>query len=138
MTDQQYTPYHPRWYRPRISTWWWLKRWSSFAFIMRELSSVFVAWFVIFFLLLVGAVSRGDAAYQELLEWAASPYLVALNLISVLFVVFHAITWFNLVPQAMVVHFRGKRVPGKLIALSNYAAWAAVSAVVAWLVLGTT
>ena len=138
MNEERYTPYHPRWYRPRISTWWWLKRWSSLAFILRELSSLFVAWFVIFFLLLVRAVSRGNAAYQEFLEWTASPYVLALNLISLLFVVFHAITWFNLAPQAMVVHFRGKRVPGKLITLSNYAAWVAVSAVVVWVILGMT
>ena len=23
-----YTEYHPRWYRRRVSTWWWLARWS--------------------------------------------------------------------------------------------------------------
>src|SRR5438067_2427147 len=49
-----YTEFHPRWYRPRVSTWWWLKRGSYLAFIARELSSVFVAWFVVYLLLLVG------------------------------------------------------------------------------------
>jgi len=48
----------------------------------------------------------------------------------------HAITWFNLAAQAMVVHVAGKRVPGLLIAASNYAAWALVSAVLVWLLVG--
>jgi len=136
MSEQPtYTPFHPRWYRPRISTWWWLRRWSSLAFILREVSSIFVAWFVFFFLLLVAAVGRGEAAYQEFMGWAANPGIVLVNLVSLLFVVLHAVTWFNLAPQAMVVHMRGKRVPGKLIAASNYGLWVVTSLLVAWIVL---
>src|SRR5262249_27106664 len=128
-----YTAYHPRWYRPRTSTYWWLKRWSYLAFILRELSSVFVAWFVVFLLLLVRAVAQGDFEYREFLKWARSPGLLLLNLVSLFFVVFHAVTWFNLAPQALVVHLQGKRVPGTWIAASNYLAWALASALVAWL-----
>jgi fumarate reductase subunit C len=136
MSDRPtYTPFHPRWYRPRISTWWWLKRRSSRVFILREVSSIFVAWFVVFFLLLVAAVGRGEAAYQEFMRWAANPGIVLVNVVSLFFVVFHAVTWFNLAPQAMVVHMRGKRVPGKLIAASNYGAWVVTSFLVAWIIL---
>ena len=136
MSEQPtYTPFHPRWYRPRVSTWWWLKRPSSRWFFLREVSSIFVAWFVFFFLLLVAAVGRGEAAYQEFMGWAANPGIVLVNLVSLLFVVFHAVTWFNLAPQAMVVHMRGKRVPGKLIAASNYGLWVVTSLLVAWIIL---
>jgi fumarate reductase subunit C len=131
-----YTEYHPRWYRPRMSTYWWLRRPAYLAFILRELSSLFVAWFVVYFLLLVWAVSKGEADYKQFLSWSGSPGVVVLNLVSLLFVVFHAITWFNLAPQAMVVHWRGKRVPGSWVAASNYAAWVVVSALTAWLLLG--
>ena len=132
----RYTEFHPRWYRPRVSTYWWLKRPSYLAFILRELSSVFVGWFVVFLLMLVSAVNRGPDAYREFLGWAGHPVVVAVNVVSLAFVVFHAVTWFNLAPQAMVVRLRGKRVPGVFIAASNYAAWVLVSAVVAWLILG--
>src|SRR5262245_45899418 len=43
-----YTEFPPSWYRPRISTYWWLKRRAYLTFILRELSSVCVAWFVVF------------------------------------------------------------------------------------------
>ncbi len=131
-----YTKYHPRWYRPRMSTYWWMKRRSHRAFIARELSSVFVAWFVVYILLLVRAVSGGDASYQRFLSWSESGGIVLLNAISLLFVVYHAVTWFNLAPQAMVVHLRGKRVPGTWISGSNYVAWAVVSLALAWITLG--
>jgi fumarate reductase subunit C len=130
------TEYHPRWYRRRMSTYWWAKRWSYLAFILRELSSVFIAWFVVYLLLLVRAVGQGDAPYRQFLAWSGSPAVLVLNVVSLFFVVYHAITWFNLAPQAMVVHLRGKRVPGTWIAAANYLAWALVSVLVAWLLLG--
>ena len=131
----RYTEFHPRWYRPRVSTYWWLGRRSYLAFILREVSSVFVAWAVVLLLLLVVAVSGGEESYRQFLNWAGRPWVVLLNLVALVFVAYHAVTWFNLAPQAMVVRMRGKRVPGVWIAAANYAAWAVVSALVAWLVL---
>ena len=125
--DTPYTPYHPRWYRTRVSTYWWLERRSYFLFILRELSSLAVAWFVVYILMLVSAVSGGDETYQRFLGWSRTPFALFLNVGSFVFVVLHAITWFNLAPQAMVVKVAGKRVPGFLIAASNYAGWVVVS-----------
>jgi fumarate reductase subunit C len=130
-----YTPYHPRWHRTRVSTYWWLGRWSYFLFILRELSSIFVAWSVIYLLALVVAVSDGNASYQRFLDESRNPLLLALNVVSFLFIVLHAVTWFNLAPQAMVVHVGKTRVPGFLIAASNYAALVVVSAVILGLLL---
>ncbi|HYX92856.1 MAG TPA: hypothetical protein VE782_14925 [Myxococcaceae bacterium] len=129
--------FHARWYRPQMSTWWWLQRPSSLLFILRELSSVFVAWFVIYWVLLLRALSQGEVGYREFLSWAAQPEILLVNLVSLFFVVFHAITWFNLAAQATVVHLRGRRVPGIWIAAANFAAWALVSVLVAWIVGGS-
>jgi succinate dehydrogenase subunit C len=131
-----YTEGHPRWHRTRVSTYWWLGNWPYLRFILRELSSVFIAWFVVVVMLQIRAVSHGPEAYKEFEEWLRTPILVALNAISFFFVLFHTITWFNLAPKAMVVRLRGKRVPDLTIAALNYAAWLMVSALVCWLVLG--
>jgi fumarate reductase subunit C len=119
-----------------MSTYWWLERRGYVTFILRELSSIFVAWFVVYLLLLVHAVSQGDARYQQFLRWSGSPLVELLNLVTLFFVVFHAITWFALAPQAMVVHLGTKRVPGPWIAASNYAAWAVLSGLLGWALLG--
>jgi fumarate reductase subunit C len=133
---EHYTEYHPRWLRRHVSTYWWLRKWSYFAFILREISSLFVAWSVVYLLLLVYAASQGAAEYSQFLDWSRQPWVLIVNVCSLLLVVFHAITWFNLAPQAMVVRVGHKHVPGSLIALSNYAAWVVVSAIVAWLLVG--
>jgi fumarate reductase subunit C len=121
-----------------VSTYWWLRRRSYLAFILRELTSIFVAWFVVYLLLMIRAVARGGEAYQQFLTWAAQPAMLVLNVIALAFIVFHAITWFNLAPQAMVVHVRGRRVPARAITAANYAAWIVASLAIGWLVLGAS
>ncbi len=131
-----YVPYPPRAFRTRVSTYWWLTSWPYLRFILREFSSVFVAWFVVLTLWQIASLIRGPAAYAGFLEWLRSPFLVALNAVSFLFVVFHAVTWFNLAPKAMAIRMGGKRAPALLITAPNYVAWLAVSAALAWIVLG--
>jgi len=129
------TDYHPRWLRRRVSTYWWLEKRSYFAFVLREGSCLFVAWFVVYLLLLIRRVLMGDAAYQEFLAWSARPPVLLLNIVSFLFLILHAVTFFDAAPRALVVHVGARRVPERLIALSHYAAWVVASALVFWLLL---
>lgn len=132
----QYTEFHPRWHRTRVSTYWWLNRGTYLVFILRELSSIFIAWFVIFTLMLVKAVSAGPEAYREFVAWTGHPVVILVNLATFFFVVFHAATWFNLAPKALVLRRKGQRVPDSWIAGANYGAWVVASVVVAWIILG--
>jgi fumarate reductase subunit C len=127
--------YVPRSYHPRVSTYWWVARWAYLKFILREISSVFVAWIVVVTLLQVRALTRGPADYAEFQKWLVNPFIMALNVISAFFIVFHAVTWFNLTPKAMAVRIRGKRLPGVALAGPNYVVWVLVSAGVAWILL---
>jgi len=129
------TEYLPKSYHTRVSTYWWLARWAYLKFILRELSSVFVAWFVIVTMLEIRALTRGPAEFAEFQQWLRSPLLLILNVVSLFFVVFHAVTWFNLAPKAIVVRLRGKRLPNLAISAPNYVAWAVISAAVAWIIL---
>ena len=130
-----YTEYHPRWYRQRVSTYWWLGQRQYLKFVLRELSSVFVAVFVVITLLQLRALRAGPEAYARFQHMMQSPVLIALCAISLFFVVFHTITWFNLAPSAMAVRVRGKRLPDLLVAAPNYAIWLVASVVVTWVVL---
>jgi succinate dehydrogenase subunit C len=136
MSDRQaHTPYHPQWHRTRPSTYWWLERRAYFAFILREVSSVFVAWFVLYLVKLTWALAHGAGWYAAFLRWSSHPVVIALNAVTFFFVTFHAVTWFNLAPKAMVVEVGGRRLPAAVVTGANYAAWAVVSAALAWLVL---
>jgi fumarate reductase subunit C len=122
-------------YRPPVSRYWWAKRRSYLLFMLREISCVFVAWFVVYLLLLVHAIGTGRDSYLRFLDWSANPVVVALNVVALIFVLLHAVTWFGLAPSAMVLHIRGRRVPARAVLLGHYAAWLVISASVAWLVM---
>jgi fumarate reductase subunit C len=128
-----YTRYHPRWYRRRMSVWWWLKDRAYVKFVLRELTSVFVAFFAFLYLWQLRAVTEGPDAYAQFLARLQTPLFLAFDIVALVFVLFHTITWFNLTPTAMVVRVRGKRVPGAIIAGSNYLVWVIVSGIVAWI-----
>jgi fumarate reductase subunit C len=131
-----YTPYHPRWLRRPVSTYWWLEKWSYFRFILREATCMFVAWGVVFLLLLVSAVNQGPDNYTRFITWSAAPWVQTLNIVTFLCIVYHAVTFFVAAPQALVVHLGGRRVSGRLIMLGHYGAWAAASLLITWLLLG--
>ncbi len=138
MTDQAArSEFHPRWYRERVSTWWWLGEWHYLKFILRELTSISVAWFVVLTLFQLRALLRGPEHYARFASRLESPFMIALNAIAFCFVMFHTITWFNLAPRAMPVRMGGKRIPEFLVAAPNYGLWIAVSAFVGWLILRT-
>ena len=134
MTPSGGTPTDLRLYRPRISTWWWTRKRTYFVFVMRELSSIFIAWFIVFLLLMIRALGRGETAYDDFLDWAASPAVLTFNVIAGAFVVLHTITWFSLTPQAMDLRVRGRRVPAAAVVAAQYAGLLVVSALVWWLV----
>ena len=130
------TPYHPRWLRPHVSTYWWIEKPAYLAFILREGTCMFVAWFTAYLLLLLRAVQQGEVAYEAFMAWSATPSIVGLNLVSFGFLLFHAVTFFQAAPQALVVHVGHRRVPARMMLAAHYAAWAVASAVVFWLVVG--
>ncbi len=132
---EPYTQYHPRWYRPHVSTYWWIGQRHYLKFILRELSSVAVAWFVILTLFQIRALLAGAEAYARFVKLLHAPWMIALNLFAFGFVIFHTITWFNLAPRAMPVRLRGKRVPEYLVAAPNYGLWVVVSLGVAWILM---
>jgi succinate dehydrogenase subunit C len=122
-------------YRQPISRFWWAKRRSYLLFMLREISCVFVAWFVVYLLLLVHATGAGRDSYARFLDWSANPFVVAVNAVALIFLLLHAVTWFDLAPRAIVPHIRGRRVPARAVLAGHYAAWLVVSAVVAWVVM---
>ncbi|MBO3747853.1 hypothetical protein J5X84_17385 [Streptosporangiaceae bacterium NEAU-GS5] len=109
-------------YTPPVDRLWWTRRRSYFVFVLREFTSVGVAWSA---LLLVYA-AKGN----EIPVW-----LVPINLIALAACVFHAITFLSLAPKATVVRLDGWRVPDYMIVGGNYGLWLFASLVLAWVVL---
>jgi fumarate reductase subunit C len=123
-------------YHRPVSNTWWLKRKPYILFMIRELTSVFVAGYCIFLLVLVYKLTQGANAYDNFMVALKLPSSVALHLISLAFVLYHTITWFNLTPKILVLYRGEERINQGLVAGTFYAVWAVISFMVVWLVLG--
>ena len=117
----------------RKSDAWWNRDWPYRIFLLRELSAVAVAAYVVVLLLLYGAMASGDE--DRYLDVLGHPAMVALHVVVLAFAVLHTATWFRALPKGLPLKIGGRRVPAGMLILASYAAWAAVSAVVLAVVL---
>ena len=113
-----------------VPTTWWLKRRVYFLFILRELTSVFIAVFLILFLVFLYQLSLGRAEYETYLDFLATPGMIAFALVVLIAALYHTVTWFALLPNIVVIRIGEYRVPSKLIVGANYVAWIVVSALI--------
>jgi fumarate reductase subunit C len=114
---------------------WWVHKKPFVKFIVRELTSLFVAAYAILLIFQVRALSQGEEAWEALLGYFHTPLSIGLHIIIFIFVVFHSITWFNLAPTAMVLRIGKKRIPGAVIVTINFLMWIILSLAIAWLIL---
>jgi fumarate reductase subunit C len=127
-----YSRHHPKWYRRRVSVWWWLESWRYAKFVLRELTSVAVAYSVVILLWKLRALAESREAYGVFLVRMQSPLFLVVNTLALVMVLYHAITWFNLTPKAMVVRLGGRRMPDWAVSGANYLAWIVISVFLAW------
>jgi|TARA_B100000953_G_scaffold221749_1_gene183548 fumarate reductase subunit C len=122
-------------HRPVPNT-WWLKRKPYVLFMIRELTSIFVAGYCVFLLVFIYKLTQGADVYGNFIDVLKSPSSVALHLIALAFVLYHTITWFNLTPKILVLYKGEERISQGLVAGTFYAGWVVVSVIVALFVLG--
>lgn len=114
---------------------WWLTRGAYFRVMLRELSSVFIGAYLVFFLILLYKVGEGPAAYVAYREFLWSPGMRIFHLFVLAFSLLHTISWFNLTPKAMVIRRGEDKLPDVMVAGPNYVIWATVTAFLLWIVL---
>jgi fumarate reductase subunit C len=127
----QYRKFQQQAYRPEMSAYWYFDRWPYLKFMLREVSSIFVAWFAVVILLQLNAVISGAPAYGNFQRWMATPPVFIVNVISFVFVCFHAITWFMLVPRVMARQLLQRPTPDIVSAAPNFGIWLVASLIVA-------
>jgi fumarate reductase subunit C len=116
---------------------WWLRSRAYILFVVREFTSVWIAAYLVVFLIFLQRLAAGPSSYESYLRWLAQPAVVAFHLIALAAALYHSVTWLELTPLTVVIRIRDRRVPARTIVAANVAAWIAVSIVVVWLVVGT-
>lgn len=113
---------------PRMPANWWLKRRSYLMYMVREMTCVWVGAYVLVLVVGVQRLAAGEDAWMEYLEMLGSVPGLIFQILALVFMLYHTITWFHLAPRTMAVRIRGKRVKGGWIEALHYLLLAAVSA----------
>lgn len=120
--------------RPMPATWWLHNR-QVLMFMLRELSSVFVAGYAIFLMVLLWRFGQGREAFHAFFQAVQSPASIGLQLVALVFVAYHSVTSFNAAPVIMTVWRGEEKIPPALIIGPNYALWLILSVLILWLAL---
>ncbi|MCH8289142.1 MAG: hypothetical protein IID12_08570 [Candidatus Marinimicrobia bacterium] len=132
--NPDYSKYHPKWFRRSMPIFWWTRKWVHMKFILRELTSVAVAYSAILLLLIVRALNQGSEHYSEVTAMFKSPVILILHTVMFLFLIFHSVSWFSLAPKAIVLRIGKKRIPDQATIGLNFLAWFVVSSVIVWFI----
>ncbi len=95
--------------------------------MVREFSSVFVAAFLVLFLLQIRGLRAGAEVYQEYMERLHEPGWIAFHAVAFLFAMYHSLTWFDLTSKIQVVRLGRTVVNRRIVAGLNILAWLVVS-----------
>ncbi len=116
---------------------WWLRSRAYVLFAVREFTSVFIAAYLVIFLIFLQRIIAGPSSYESYLRWLAQPAVLAFHLVALAAALYHSVTWLQLTPMTVVIRIRGRRVPAATIVAANLVAWVALSILIVWLVVGT-
>lgn len=117
-------------YYPQMTATWWLKKPSYVLFMLRELSSVFIAIFLVIFLIQIYQLTHGPEAYIAFAQKLRSPGWVIFHVLALIFALYHSITWFQSTAVVLPVRLGGHEIPRALVTAFSIGAWIAVSLVI--------
>ncbi len=120
-------PEKPQVYYPKMAATWWLKNPKYFLFMLRELSSVFIAIFLVVFLIQIYQLAKGPEAYGAFLEKLRSPGWIVFHGVALLFALYHSFTWFDLTSKVQVVRLGKRRVPPRVVTAASIGVWVILS-----------
>jgi fumarate reductase subunit C len=114
-------------YYPKMSPTWWLSRPGYIRFMIREVTSVFIAIFLVILLIQVHKIAQGPEAYAAMVAKLRAPGWIVFHVVALAFALYHTVTWFMATGVIQVVRIGDRQVPPALVVAGNFVAWVAVS-----------
>lgn len=116
---------------------WWRRNPYFLVYMAREVTAFCVAAYALVLLAGLVALSRGEAAYQGWLAFLQSPFSLALHAVLLVGMLYHAWSWFEIMPKTLPpVRFAGRRLGARAITGLGLGAALAASTAVAAIVVG--
>ncbi|MDW6002718.1 fumarate reductase subunit FrdC [Vibrio mangrovi] len=110
-------------------TWWKNNPFYRF-YMIREATVLPLIFFILFLTFGLGCLVKGPEAWQSWLNFMANPVVVAINIVALVASLFHAHTFFGMMPQVIPMRLKGKLIDKKIIVLSQWVAVAVISVIV--------
>lgn len=105
-------------YIRKIPNTWWLKNSFYKAYMMREISCIFITIYSVVLLVGLFRLQQGPEAYQGWLAALQNPWSIGLSAVMLLSTLYHSISWFKLAPQAMPLQIGNIHIiPGWVVGL---------------------
>jgi len=121
----------PREYRWRMPANWWTRQRHYFLYILREFTALPMALWLIWLLYEIRRAGSGAAHYYP----PRSAAFVAFSVVVLLFSLYHSYTFLKLAGVIIRIKVLDRPVPSRLIVFAMFGAWAAASAVVAFVLI---
>lgn len=136
MTPDSETKTHTR---PMSKTWWLHNR-RYFMFMIRELTSVFVALYVLLFVYEIFLLTKEPDAHGAFRDALTSGSWIVFHVVALLFALYHSWTWLGLTAKMQaagpgILKLGKKTLPPIFVALGAYGGWLVATLVVAYLFL---
>jgi fumarate reductase subunit C len=107
---------------------WWRRNPYYLWYMLREASCIFITAYALVLLAGLARLAQGEAAFQAWLESLSGPGSLAFHAAALILVLYHAWTWFKVMPKTLpFIRFGGRRVPDAAIVSIGVASAAAAS-----------
>ncbi|WP_441257162.1 fumarate reductase subunit FrdC [Vibrio sp. Vf1514] len=114
-------------------TWWKDHPFYRF-YMVREATVLPLILFTLFLTVGLGALVKGPEAWDSWLAFMANPIVIAINIVALAGNLFHAQTFFSMMPQVVPIRLNGKLLDKKIIVLTQWVAVAFISLIVLFVV----
>lgn len=113
---------------------WWKDHPFYRMYMLREATVLPLIFFTLFLTAGLASLVMGESAWQSWLHFMANPVVIAINIVALAGSLFHAQTFFNMMPQVMPIRIKGKLLDKKIIVVTQWAVVAVISTVILFLV----
>ncbi|WP_434778729.1 fumarate reductase subunit FrdC [Neisseria sp. Ec49-e6-T10] len=121
-------------FKKELTASWWQKNPFFRFYMLREGTAVFTLWFSLVLIYGVFCLGQGVEAWAGFIGFLKKPFILVLNIISLLAALLHTKTWFELAPKAKMIIVRGQKLPDIIPVSILWGATLAVSIILLFLI----
>lgn len=113
---------------------WWSKHPFYRFYMVREATVLPLILFTLFMLCGLASLVKGPQAWIQWQHFMQNPLVIAINIVALAGSLFHAATFFSMMPQVMPIRVKGKLLASTVIIATQWAAVVVISLIVLALV----